>query len=490
MSDYTAPRNHEGSSSGTRSSLDTFIIPGRIRFPSSRVHQPGPVDIQIAQNLLQAESRLSRRNPVTQQVSAPNPPQPRRSVAHMERTNASDVPATDPFVTRAAKQMFPPIPFLPQPRQSVDQMERINQSEEQATDPSVRRPVEQIPSYVLPNLPRQSTRQTESTQENEEETATSQDRDTYRLLNETGSAAQDARLADTVWSAGSHAIPRKPVASPRSALDIPRRRQTFEETPESPTRNVSRPLNEAHVAPEEPQDHSFQSSQVSDTDDRQLPYSKLHPGTGLSSQGPEHDDLAKSYDGPRDISSNAVTTASGETLSFGHRDTKAAVVEYNWLSTEHEIAALSVEALDGVGSGKLVCVDVNVLPADESLDGGGSTENTSRSRWNAPKWFSNVLKRSTSSYNINMKTIRVSSTPPIKKPASAVPLTGTERPKEFLSLEEFCKLGGILSLKLPQHFAARKSLVVPACVATLAYYILDHGEGPYHFSVIYIRAHH
>ncbi len=39
-----------------RSSLDTFVIPGRTRMPSSKVSQPEPMDIQIAQGLLNANT--------------------------------------------------------------------------------------------------------------------------------------------------------------------------------------------------------------------------------------------------------------------------------------------------------------------------------------------------------------------------------------------------------------------------------------------------
>jgi len=39
-----------------RSSLDTFVIPGRTRVPSSRVSQPEPMDIQIARGLLNPDS--------------------------------------------------------------------------------------------------------------------------------------------------------------------------------------------------------------------------------------------------------------------------------------------------------------------------------------------------------------------------------------------------------------------------------------------------
>ncbi len=39
-----------------RSSLDTFVIPGRTRVPSSRVGLPEPMDIQIAQGLLNPDS--------------------------------------------------------------------------------------------------------------------------------------------------------------------------------------------------------------------------------------------------------------------------------------------------------------------------------------------------------------------------------------------------------------------------------------------------
>ena len=39
-----------------RSSLDTFVIPGRTRVPSSRIGLPEPMDIQIAQGLLNSDS--------------------------------------------------------------------------------------------------------------------------------------------------------------------------------------------------------------------------------------------------------------------------------------------------------------------------------------------------------------------------------------------------------------------------------------------------
>lgn len=39
-----------------RSSLDTFVIPGRTRLPSSRVSQPEPMDIQIVHRLLNPDS--------------------------------------------------------------------------------------------------------------------------------------------------------------------------------------------------------------------------------------------------------------------------------------------------------------------------------------------------------------------------------------------------------------------------------------------------
>ena len=39
-----------------RSSLDTFIIPGRTRFPSSKLSAPEPVDLQITQGLLNSDA--------------------------------------------------------------------------------------------------------------------------------------------------------------------------------------------------------------------------------------------------------------------------------------------------------------------------------------------------------------------------------------------------------------------------------------------------
>ena len=39
-----------------RSSLDTFVIPGRTRLPSSKTSVPDPVDLQITQGLLNSES--------------------------------------------------------------------------------------------------------------------------------------------------------------------------------------------------------------------------------------------------------------------------------------------------------------------------------------------------------------------------------------------------------------------------------------------------
>ena len=70
-----------------RSSLDTFVIPGRTRLPSSRVSQPEPMDLKIAENLLNAESRVPpRKSSDPNRRSVLNPPKCRRSDAKTART--------------------------------------------------------------------------------------------------------------------------------------------------------------------------------------------------------------------------------------------------------------------------------------------------------------------------------------------------------------------------------------------------------------------
>ena len=74
-----------------RSSLDTFVIRGRTRLPSSKVSQPEPMDLKIAQNLLNAESRVLPRKPVNPgKKSVLNPPKCRRSPAPLQRIEDSE----------------------------------------------------------------------------------------------------------------------------------------------------------------------------------------------------------------------------------------------------------------------------------------------------------------------------------------------------------------------------------------------------------------
>lgn len=73
-----------------RSSLDTFVIPGRTRLPSSRVSHPEPMDLKIAQSLLNAESGvLPRQSSYLGKVDALNPPKRRRSNAPLQRIEDS-----------------------------------------------------------------------------------------------------------------------------------------------------------------------------------------------------------------------------------------------------------------------------------------------------------------------------------------------------------------------------------------------------------------
>jgi hypothetical protein len=73
-----------------RSSLDTFVIPGRTRLPSSRVSHPEPMDLKIAQSLLNAESGvLPRKSSYPGKVDALNPPKRRRSNAPLQRIEDS-----------------------------------------------------------------------------------------------------------------------------------------------------------------------------------------------------------------------------------------------------------------------------------------------------------------------------------------------------------------------------------------------------------------
>lgn len=70
-----------------RSSLDTFVIPGRTRLPSSRVSQPEPMDLRIAEKLLDVESRvLPRKSSYRDKMSALNPPKCRRPNAPLPVT--------------------------------------------------------------------------------------------------------------------------------------------------------------------------------------------------------------------------------------------------------------------------------------------------------------------------------------------------------------------------------------------------------------------
>lgn len=83
-----------------RSSLDRLVIPGRIRFPSSRVSHPEPMDLKIAQSLLNAESGVTpRQSSYPGKVDALNPPRCRRSNAPLRRIEdskelISDAPST------------------------------------------------------------------------------------------------------------------------------------------------------------------------------------------------------------------------------------------------------------------------------------------------------------------------------------------------------------------------------------------------------------
>jgi len=74
-----------------RSSLDTFVIPGRTRLPSSRVSHPERMDLKIAQSLLNAESGMPpRKSPYPGKVDALNPPKRRRSNVPLQRIEDSE----------------------------------------------------------------------------------------------------------------------------------------------------------------------------------------------------------------------------------------------------------------------------------------------------------------------------------------------------------------------------------------------------------------
>lgn len=79
-----------------RSSLDNLVIRGRTRLPSSRVSQPQPVDLKIAQQLLDAEARLPPyRAMASQGGEEQDPPKRRAPEAPLGESDSNEDPTTD-----------------------------------------------------------------------------------------------------------------------------------------------------------------------------------------------------------------------------------------------------------------------------------------------------------------------------------------------------------------------------------------------------------
>ena len=62
-------KNSSSQSSAPRSSLDTFVIPRRTRYPSGNSPHPEPIDLQIAKNLLHYDNTTAQKSePKLQQI--------------------------------------------------------------------------------------------------------------------------------------------------------------------------------------------------------------------------------------------------------------------------------------------------------------------------------------------------------------------------------------------------------------------------------------
>ena len=104
-----------------RSSLDTFVIPGRTRLPSSRASQPQPMDFQITRGLLSADSlQVPKKN--AHRLEKPDWLTPKYKKSHKSKGRArsdEESPrnhAHTPFqapVTVASRETI----LLPQPNQ-------------------------------------------------------------------------------------------------------------------------------------------------------------------------------------------------------------------------------------------------------------------------------------------------------------------------------------------------------------------------------------
>jgi len=55
-------KNSSSQSSAPRSSLDTFVIPHRTRYPSGNSPHPEPIDLQIAKNLLNYDDTTTQKS--------------------------------------------------------------------------------------------------------------------------------------------------------------------------------------------------------------------------------------------------------------------------------------------------------------------------------------------------------------------------------------------------------------------------------------------
>ena len=126
-----------------RSSLDTFVIPGRTRLPSSKSSQPESVDIQITQNLLNHDSVVSsklsprpsthRRQPYTGETKSPDCKAGSEDYGMSSQLEASKI--------RPSVRKHPPPQFhgrgvvVVRPPQDLDQGLYLSQGQRQPSNP-------------------------------------------------------------------------------------------------------------------------------------------------------------------------------------------------------------------------------------------------------------------------------------------------------------------------------------------------------------------
>ena len=340
--------------------------------------------------------------------------------------------------------------------------------------------------------------------DSEDTTVSSQTDGASRLLSQAGSLPEDPQIGlhaeESLVSSSTPVAPPVPARNPlrlrQSTVQLETIKDDGEQAANLLTRDTHRLLNRPVSAPKDPQHHSSQHSQMGDMNDHQASHSTLHQGRSFNSGVFQQHDLARSYDGPQDISgSGSRATASswatgnartftGPSVAHGRLLSKDSIDEYNRLTNHHQLAALSIEALDYVRSGKLASVDMGLCRTDESPGSDGSTESAPKPRPDRSSWFPKWtgLRRLPSSSSMKVK--HKSSMLQAKKSVAALSNMVPHRPKDIFKdqpLQVICKLGGLSTLELPKQFAALEYLAVPLSVCATAYYLLEHGEEPRYF---------